>query len=594
MAEKEKDTVMSKIQPYLDIIKNEPSGESVRDAIINCMKIINADSMIETLHKEITVTDATLPFSRSYTAGDGKAWHQITINLSSDSEASSTMTFAEFEVNDDTVNGTYTPENMGLAANTYWNKINVNVLRRYEGVGDVAIIEDCLYDEELGMSYWEAEPHGYNPVSKVYFSNEYQLPKTPVDPINPTNKTYTVNFYSESGTLIQQINDIKYGDDASYYFSGTIPEKPGYHFLTWKPDVTYVTHNVKTYATYVKAEPSPSSAPYNDWEELCADRGAKAAIGSIMSYDITSTKTVPETDLKSEILDNNGNPIVWTIPQSYISTLGSLAFMKVDDEGAGNGSTSTWLSTTPLRMNIGGDNFDNKVLATLANQLSADSPNDPMRGDYRQSILNKFLNEFVFKLLDPCLQSTIKNVQKVQYGIANVNETGSDLYSINPTSIQVSSMFKLWLPSMMEIAHVLGITEPGGELPDTATVSKYVDRDGVLKHAEMGGRLYESWYPNLDGDLSNIIINTRTCKTDQLGIGDLNNVGKNLCRFSIPVIEDPETHEKSLDTANILMAAPEATSYMVDGNVKALASYVTTHLVTESPWTSGLYIGFCL
>lgn len=559
---------MADIQSYLDAIKTAQSGEAVRDAIVKCMEAINADGAITLKSYNTPAIKNTGVYT--YTADNGEAWKKVTVNVESlDGSDPTEYKYATKVVDDNTQNGEYDAETE-LDENTYWNKIVVDVNRRYEDdtIFDEAVAETTAQDEK--GTYWDAAWVGAVAVKRLYFSNEYMLPDQPIDPVDPTTKTFTVTFLDRNGQTLGSVGGVPYGGSIDLASAPTPPEVSGKVFNGWNPQPYNVTYDMKCKAQYTSAIGGST-----DWSEIITNAGA-VNIGEIVPLVLTNTVAMPLTVLKSDVSRTSNHNVFWEcrVKEKEISTIGVINMMKVAD------APQTFLATTPLRMNYLGtaggygffvpwDHYDDPEYPGTGTIPMVINTNFGV-GGYRNGILKMFLDGYLWKVLPEDLRNSIAEVSKPTYGVAN-KDAPPDEQEHFSTEQEVSC--KIWLPSMREISHLTGSIDhiDTSHLYNDQSWTWDYEQDPNFTNYE-SGTAYTVWEPDLSNMSSGgCSIVTRTSKPVSSG----NTVLHRLMTYWIGA-SDYEQHGFGDDY---------------------ILSQRSTHNFYPNPYANNgtdLYIGFCL
>ena len=566
---------MAEIQSYLNTIKSAQSGESVRDAIIQCMNAINSDTELEIVPKVIHSNG-------TYHSGNGKAWKTVTVDVESGGGEETQLSFAAFNVTDFTENGTYTPQSEGYDENTYFNEINVDISQQLglDGVADAVVVDQVATDDKgqyydmswVGGGVWAAK--------RVYFSNEYMLPEIP-DPEDPTpgGKKYTVKFTYDDGSAITTITGISSGEnalalDTKGVLTNVLPKlssHDGWSFAGWDTtngDVYSVKKSFTTKALFIPPTPGEAGEISDGWAKICEDRGAHYKVGDWKWLNVEDgpiqlpAMTMRKTYGQQKIV------ISETIADACtITSFGPLKMMKVS--GPEVGSTSTWLSCTPLtvftlRSDAGGDH------------LYFDRINPEYLGmDYIYSTIVTFFNEYFIGCFPSALKSTIKYTEKTQWGSIYPPNTSGESIQQNPRSKLVSQAHKIWLPSVKEISHLFA-KDSNGRIPS----EKCLDgTDPTITEFESTGKPYTVWQPEIIGARQDVKIWTRSCAAKTTVWSNVKEYGLRVLHCTSDDL-DPETGQYIFD-------------YVAD-SVLEMASMRTNVGTSYGGYGCELYIGFCL
>lgn len=462
---------MADIRQYTNVIRTANSGESVRDAIINCMKDINADSAIRATNLAITKNDNV-----TYTAPKGYAFKNVTVNIDSSGETDpdKTYTFEEFSVNNETENGEYVPEGDNKAYSKVIVDINWDILS--SNVGEEATMTHVTTDPATGMKYWDAITDSeYTAVKRVWIGSSagINLPDYPGGPSGTGgNGPFTVTFYDEKNTKIGSVSQIPYGASAYTYMSGDLEEKvrkieSNGKFSYWAPRADYVTGNYAVRPQMVKTGAGGSLDQYT-WDEIIAKQSS-FPVGSTVNV-ISETVTVPATKIYGKpTVDMYGSPghAVLNLPE-HTYNAGYINF-KAMIVAHGEGLTqTTWLATTPL----------GKLWSNFRDD-SGGSSSGLIDGLYGETTgcddgtsypAYQLLDKYVYYFFPEALRKALKqDMNKAQWGFSSYDYSITDIRSnqgSNLFSLQTGGKAgRIWLPSQSEIRGLFqsAIVEGSGE-----------------------------------------------------------------------------------------------------------------------------------
>ena len=446
------------IEPYLNIIRTATSGESVRDAIIDCMRQINADSML--ISKNLLITSSA---NRTYKAGTGYAFKNVTVNIDGEgqSDPSKTYTFEEFNVTDATENGTYEPEH----ADAY---SRVVVDKSKTGVSNIAEEAEMTYldtDPVTGRKFWDAcmADSGYDAVKRIWIGVNTGLPDYPGGAGTGGNGPFVVTFVNENGAKIYQVADIPYG--ASVYSADSQLDQhlAGKYasttakgvFQYWSGNINNVTSNFTSSPQYGPVSAGGSIG--DSWDKIMEDGGAHYAIGSTAILDTVTTDLTEVSIVGYEDgADQPGVPVVYTYPAKHVMAgkLSGGVEMMVVAHGEG-GTRTTWLATQPV-----GTAFEEIYdwgAEVSKNCLWGDGVRGGQYGstDAVGSINYQFLDKILFNLLPEAVKNAIQVCPtKRQYGFNSGAYVISDIRQNINGYVNVTSRpaGRIWLPSYAEIA----------------------------------------------------------------------------------------------------------------------------------------------
>jgi hypothetical protein len=255
---------MANINGYLENIKSAASGETVRDSIISCLRLINSDN--PTTIKPLNVTA-----NGTYTSQTGFAYNPVTVNVPTG--GSSSYTFEELEV---TENGEYEPEE----EDTMYSKVTVNVPQ---------FAKDIMPDTFTITQNGEYDPikDGYDGYGKLIIN---------VDEVSGDGP-FTVKFYDSDKTSILQTSQVdKY---ASAIFNPTkgYPTPPvGQMFCGWEPNPINVTRDLKCYPNFQPISIVVGEIS-DDWAVICGNGGMGYPLGSFKSLPFGAT--IPQSEIQA-------------------------------------------------------------------------------------------------------------------------------------------------------------------------------------------------------------------------------------------------------------------------------------------------------
>lgn len=441
----------SEIQYYLDIIREASDGESVRDAIINCMNKINSDVAVEvytrTITKEFTQNGT---FHEQYPAISGKAYKgvnlDITINVDGggggggeDPGEEVSYIHVDAPINNDTVNGSYTAEDFGgdIIDNVV---VEMDVIKP-EDIKDNITIDISQLRENMFSALWE----GYTAMQSITIlnagTNSGGGGGTTILPNGQTGYNYT--FYSKPSGIATE-SDIPTGWSGVYQ-AGTCPPLPsnyetiikqntpaGESFTGWTPAYKEGTAYYQTLKFY------PVFTANHYGGDSIQDTWATIIQNQAKPYNLGDTKTLV---LEGE-LTNVDDP---NIPSgdSYIYTL-MIPMILVSKGEAG--TSSTWISkyidydTTPLvPAFVPQDTFDYLEYPSRFTTYGANG---------FKWLNSVFINKLVKKVESGALYNGIVSVSK-NYVEGIKKQTGSPITVTGYVTAQHTS--RIWIPSDKEL-----------------------------------------------------------------------------------------------------------------------------------------------
>ena len=273
----------------LDIIRNANSGESVRDAIIKCMRDINAESAIRALNLLITKADNV-----THTAPSGFAFKNVTVNIDGEGESDpdKTYIYKELAITNQEDNGEYPPPD---EPNTAYNRVIVKIEDDgiTGGIADEATMTYTTTDPTTGQKYWDVRTdEGYTAAKRIWIGTGLNLglpdyPGGPATTPGSTTGPFVVTFYNEAGRAIVSVPEVPY-DGSVYTTDPEINTKlegkyaktyKGQPFSNWiGGDLNHVTSNLTMKPNYTFQTPPGTIS--KSWTEIMKNKGADIGIGS--------------------------------------------------------------------------------------------------------------------------------------------------------------------------------------------------------------------------------------------------------------------------------------------------------------------------
>lgn len=438
---------MADIDGYLEIIRSSPSGESVRDAIIQCMNDINQDAAVEL--SKLVITGKLSKVNHPWKPGTGKAYSMVSLQITPDDgdEPTSTnsLTYSEFNVNNDTTPGAHpAPEG------TVYNVVNVNVdFKQFEdNIADNVTID--VDDLEADHTYDIVVKTGYNATKKVTILGDAidKKIKEKGGTIGPDGATYyPCKFYEDTGKqhLIQTAS-VREGDDAASYFTGASPTSPhaGEVFNGWTPPTTNV-RQASEFAPKFGAKSGGSPGEIGDtWEQIFEEGSAKYGIGSWKYLDIKKGKIGPRTFTSAVEMPGSGVNPTFNLGE-YLNDDISIPMMQVAQ--GEQGSVSTWLSMEPLhivtRNSQGG-------IVSPGLDVGYDSANVGC-DTWDSSYLKSFLNTVLLNRIDSYISTHIVDVTKYSRNAKNHSVTTASIMADSNSLSTYSTNSRIWIPSYSEM-----------------------------------------------------------------------------------------------------------------------------------------------
>lgn len=433
---------MVDISGYLKTIRDGQSGETVRDAIINCMRDINEDGQVKKASLVITKPDNV-----TYKPGKGKAFSSVTVNITGgESDPNKTIKYETLTVTELTENGTYPKEDQ---PDTYYDKVEVAIdwdkVSHPSNLGEEADMTTYKTDEN-GNKYWDARLVGYDYVKRIWIPNSIAsgLPSGDYPGANATGP-FKVEFYDRDvakGTprLLSTVTVGK-GENAEILYDKVLPNVGG-TFLMWNPPVNSVTKDTKTYARYTNKSTGDPKDLARSWDQV-VNMSAEEVLGNYNILEVVGTDGSSKVPL---------NPFTYTskVPVSgsteefrtFSMTNPKVKFnIRMQCVGVGeNGSKTSWLAMDPLPRSwlTEGDS----ELVSEDGCVKATSPTD----DWASCYLHQFFEGSLINALPAAIKSHLVKVPKVTLGANQYYPYTGDLGQVNkevPSSI--------WIPSMREV-----------------------------------------------------------------------------------------------------------------------------------------------
>ena len=263
----------------------------------------------------------------------------------------------------------------------------------------------------------------------------------------------------------------------------------------------------------------------DDWETICAKKGADYPIGSYKSLilNIRESSDINNPFVTAKYYRSESN---WTVFQEAPITTAANnqiifqypSFMVKVAEGE-DGSNSTWLSancaTIPDGVFLWRDTFiDRTFEMTAAAFLSytgnpSGNWNNAHCDDWETSTIRRMLNGKIFNSLDPCLKDNIKEVNKYSMGLTEQTPYG--------TRVQKSTIDKIWIPSLRELNTIMSVARIGGAILP-ANYSELAEIDGIdytINYTPVwpDGVTSGTWWLRTEGQVNASVPNT------QVGVG---------------------------------------------------------------------------
>jgi len=461
----------AKIDQYLDIIRNANSGESVRDAIIKCMRDINAESAIRALNLLITKADNV-----THTAPAGFAFKNVTVNIDGEGESDpdKTYVYKEFSVTNETENGEYPGSD---EPNTAYNRVIVDI--DWDGItggiADEATMTYTTTDPTTGQKYWDViTDEGYTAAKRIWIGTGLNLglpdyPGGPGTTPGSTTGPFVVTYLNETKRTIATVTGVPYGGSV-YTTDPEINTKlegqyaktfNGQPFSNWiGGDPNYVTSNMTLRPNYTfQTSPGTIEKP---WTEIMENKGADIGIGSTIRVVMNEPVDLAHMNVMSgATIDDSHNHLTALFASKSVSAGAINVEMMVVAHGEG-GTTTTFLATEPLSYD-----FLNNRIYNWSNDVSfmpqgVGRPGGLMATNYGcddvvSSYYYYILMYTIWRLLPSELRDNIKTCSsKIQYDLSSLSLSLTDIRRESGKSWTVVSQrggtnTKVWLPSYGEL-----------------------------------------------------------------------------------------------------------------------------------------------
>jgi len=429
------------IDPYLQIIREASDGEDVRDAICNCMSEINKDAAFVVKNKEINEKLSQL--NKTYSAPAGTVWKQVTLNVTDDTSGeqinNGAINTVDFEVNNMTENRTYNArEEHG--ENAQWGNIIVNVDHsgEWEGIVDNVVISQANLDEGT----FHAESMGYTAVKSITFSDAQSVAQRGGTIGAGGVAQFPVIFYNDKNkSSVNEKLTVLEGADATIYKTEPNPVDAtgGLPFAGWAPSDTKI-HAASEFTPIFKAGTHGEGEFAGEWEDM--------AIGQWKSVTVPIVRTNSSarrlySAIKSQ--EDGTTPLYYDIHASteyqdgaYYSPL-VIPFMKVAE--------GTFLSTraVSLRNDTLGPLHTNDIIPSRIGES-----NNNGWDHWNSTYAKQFLEKILLPMFPTSLRQKIKAVSKDTKG-SNIALTRSEHNHDTTTTVTVSSLDTLWVPSLAEV-----------------------------------------------------------------------------------------------------------------------------------------------
>lgn len=451
---------MADITGYLKIISEANSGESVRDAIINCMRTINDDAAIKCTSLVITSAD-----NITYKPGTGKAFRSVTVNIdgSGSSDPESTKTYEQLEITEATENQTFPPEgHEGVA----YNKVVVNidweaVLSHSDDFEEESHMQFVETDPTTGKKYWDPVMWaGKKYTARVWIDTDLGLPDYPGGggsgtPGAPCN----INFYrKDTGDLIESTIGT-YGTPLSYSFTSEWAKN---NSVIWSPDPFMgVTSNpMNCYGEVSTSVYSKGETTTDSWEVICSKQGKGYPVGTVKNLVLNGSPYdeshgdgwIHEAVLRSKTYNRTGGTPVSPATYTYTAkdAIGkTFKMIKIADEA--DGTNSTWMCF--LSKTLPSNLYPSSPPLIEWQQYTQDGIVNDEMDYYPTSYIHQFLNLCLLPAFPKCLRDSIRSVgTKTVMAQASTVVSGQEFSE--PTEVQIGTWngasCRLWIPSIGE------------------------------------------------------------------------------------------------------------------------------------------------
>ena len=453
---------MANISGYLQTIKTANSGESVRDAIIKCMKDINEDSAIRATNLTITKDDNV-----TYTAPKGYAFKNVTVNIDSEGETdpNNTYTYEELSVTEGTENGTYPLE---PRENFAYSKVIVNInWDAITGSIDREGTMNSLQTADDGRRYWDCNWDGHNAVQRVYIG----------EGVSVNLPDYTGSGTGQGSADGPFMVTFKKYDDKPILSKSGIPK--GAYIFEEYPDLLeqlekQIPKSINgrpysgqwTYASSPIVANTTCKPMYNaataviggdSLAKVMEDGGAHYAIGETVLMTNVKTVDLPEfriTGYADRVNQSGGQTAIF--PQKTVQA-GSFSFrMMLVAHGEG-GTASTWLSIDN-GMDVINSVYPNNIITYTNSDPAYTNPQMHCTSygcdDIMGSISHQMIKVLLYNMLPEEVKSHVVQCQtKMQYGFES---GGFDVNMVkNNANNYISKSWRtpglVWVPSYAEL-----------------------------------------------------------------------------------------------------------------------------------------------
>lgn len=459
---------MADISQYLNTIQTANNGESVRDAIIKCMKDINADSAIRATNLVITSSENV-----THTAPKGYAYKNVTVNINEEeSDPSKTYTYEELSITNETENQTFPPEDK---PNTVYSKVIVNIdwdaIAGEDNIGDYGTITRTETDPETGQQFWDASWDSWYAVKRVYIGSGISVPGSGIyegTGENPggANGPFTVQFKNEKGVIFAKVSNVPMHGSV-YKVDSTIDAKlkeveslttSKGSFNGWQGgDITNVTKSFTAEPTWSQGQAIGGMS----WNDIAKIKGASIAIGEtaimhspqVSLSDITLVANVPDQPASA-----SRQCAIIHLP-AHVYPAGFLTLKPMCVAHGEGGSASTWLSTIPVGKSVNdfvteaGGSIEGPLYTDT--QYGCDDVTSSLVYKFMQRVLQYFLPEEVMYALNGHTNGQNYSLDSTNYSVLDIRRNPNDYIDLFGTR----EKGKLWLPSLTELRGLPGMAD---------------------------------------------------------------------------------------------------------------------------------------
>lgn len=340
---------MVDIQNYLDTIKNAVDGDSVRDAIINCMNTINQDSKYTVQARNISGKVSELP--TVIKAPAGIVYKQINLDIQNDdgSGQGEEIVSHDWKVDNNTENGSFTAKDL-FGENSKFGTITVDLdfSDTWEDIADNVVISTEDLDD-TGTWHAELDKSGCGATRSITFTNVDVAASKGGYIGRGGNAYYPVTFQNSNGEVVYGPVDVISGGTADY--QGPMPpdDSPEGSFSGWNPPPSQITRKTVCTPVYGSGDISHDTIPESvTWAQLAAGKAADYNLGSIKTLQLNSGSPMPAKTIYSSVVNPDSGSIPYHIDVDQMTANNTLLPMMLVAKGEGS-TGSTWLSTRPLK-----------------------------------------------------------------------------------------------------------------------------------------------------------------------------------------------------------------------------------------------------